>query len=157
MEFDLSKYTDLTYDYIKLNLSEEEGIRNAEYEDTKGLKTIGIGHLIQDKYSLEKLIGHVYIGHISNAEIDLIFKHDLQKTFISIQEILHINLKDYPKNVQYVILSLAFNLGGTGLSKFVNFLAFIKENEYDYAARELQNSLWFKQVGLRGARLVNML
>jgi lysozyme len=53
-----------------------------------------------------------------------------------------------------VLINMAFNLGMTSLLKFRNTLRYIKEKNYDQAALNLTQSLWFKQVGARAVELV---
>ena len=149
---DISKYTTADYDFVFDNLKEEEGYRNNLYRDTAGIKTIGIGRNVVAN-PIGRLLGRSNITHISNAEIVTVFNDSLIDTLESIG----IELKDHPDKVQYVIISLTFNLGWGELKKFVKFLADIKEKDYQGAAKNLKDSRWFKQVGLRGPKLVGML
>ena len=40
------------------------------------------------------------------------------------------------------------------MSKFVKMIAAVKNHDWPGAADEMQNSLWFRQVGSRGQELV---
>lgn len=55
---------------------------------------------------------------------------------------------------QTVLINMAFNLGLKGLLKFKNSLGFIKAKNYPQAARNLEKSLWYTQVGSRAKELV---
>jgi len=48
-------------------------------------------------------------------------------------------------------------LGSGGLNKFKNFKKAIARKDYNCAAKELKDSAWFRQVGLRGPKYVKVL
>lgn len=52
-----------------------------------------------------------------------------------------------------VLINMGFNLGLRGLLKFRNTLTFIKEKNYQQAAKNMTLSLWYKQVGARAKEL----
>lgn len=52
-----------------------------------------------------------------------------------------------PDNQQMVLTDLVFNMGQHALSKFVNTLGFINNQDWTSAAANLQQSAWFHQVG----------
>ena len=58
---------------------------------------------------------------------------------------------------QRALTNMAYNLGVSGLLKFVTFLEYMKAYEFDKAADDLEGTLWFKQVGSRGVRLSDMI
>jgi lysozyme len=58
-----------------------------------------------------------------------------------------------PTQVQGVLTEMVFNLGKTGLSEFKNFLAHIKQRDFDAASEEMLRSAWAKQVGDRAKTL----
>jgi lysozyme len=58
-----------------------------------------------------------------------------------------------PIPVQGVLVEMNFNLGKQGLSKFKNFLNYIKKKRWRRAANEMLDSLWAKQVGQRAKTL----
>jgi lysozyme len=58
---------------------------------------------------------------------------------------------------QRVMANLAFNMGWPKLSEFVKFLAAMEAGNWPEAALELQDSLWWSQVGTRGPRVVDRL
>jgi lysozyme len=61
--------------------------------------------------------------------------------------------KSMPMYVQTVLANLAFNMGNR-LAQFKNTLKFINDGQFHLAAHNLEQSLWFKQVGVRGKELV---
>lgn len=65
--------------------------------------------------------------------------------------------KDWPLFAQTVIVNLSFNLGIAKLAKFTNTLRFFNAQDWDRAANNLTQSLWYKQVGNRAKELVERL
>lgn len=55
---------------------------------------------------------------------------------------------------QRAIANMAYNLGLHGEEQFVQFLGFMKAGQFDAAADDLEKTLWYKQVGDRGVRIV---
>jgi lysozyme len=62
--------------------------------------------------------------------------------------------KDAPFVTKTVLINMAFNMGVKGLLSFRNTLAFIKAKDYYNAARNMELSLWYRQVGSRAKELV---
>lgn len=62
--------------------------------------------------------------------------------------------KDASFVTKTVLLNMLFNMGMRGLLGFKNTLAFIKAKQYEQAARNMQLSLWYTQVGSRAKELV---
>lgn len=58
---------------------------------------------------------------------------------------------------QNVIVCLLYNMGAARLNGFHKMLAALAEGAYNVAAQELQDSDWFKEVGVRGPRYVKIL
>ena len=61
-----------------------------------------------------------------------------------------------PDDIQRVLVNMAFNLGGTRLSKFRNMLQACREHDWNRMAAEMQDSRWFHQVGRRSLELQNV-
>jgi hypothetical protein len=54
-------------------------------------------------------------------------------------------------------VDLLYNLGAFKFYKFRNFSLALKNGYWELAAQHLENSLWFKQVGRRGPRIVKLI
>lgn len=52
-----------------------------------------------------------------------------------------------------VLINMAYNMGLKGLLGFKNTLAYMKAGQWNQAARNMEKSLWYKQVGSRAAEL----
>lgn len=136
----------MTYDRIALQneLIRDEGLRLTPYRDSLGYLTIGVGHLITKGESFTK---------ISNTEA-----LDLLENDIRIAERNLTQLFPFWKQLDEVrlraMINLSFNLGGK-LAKFKRFLHSMGLSNFDKAADHLQDSLWYRQVKLRGPRVVH--
>ena len=126
-------------------IAASEGTRNMPYLCSAGVLTVGIGHT-----------GNVANRFYSDKEIDLLFRKDLAIA-LSDARYLFPSFDSQPVRVKLVLASLSFNMGQSRLSKFVKFRKAIEERDYQTAAAELRNSLWFRQVGNRGAKYVKIL
>lgn len=135
---------------LKAQLTLHEGKRNDMYLDSVGVPTIGVGHNLKKP--------------LSDRAIDIILEDD-------IQEHLHLLDKYLPwwrsmsEARLFVLADMAFNLGvgpstedPTGkLLTFKNTLNSMSCGYYEEAAKGMEASLWYKQVGKRAVTLVKMM
>lgn len=56
--------------------------------------------------------------------------------------------------VRTVLINMAYNMGVAGLLQFKNTLYYIKEGNYVQAARNMEQSLWYRQTKSRAKELV---
>lgn len=54
-----------------------------------------------------------------------------------------------PRGVYLAILNIVFNMGAARFAGFVETLAALRSHKYALAAAELEDSLWYRQVGSR--------
>jgi lysozyme len=134
---------------IKLDLQRHEGIRFDIYLDTEGLKTGGIGHLVnQDDWNVG--------DEILAVQVDRWFEEDFE-TAVSDACAVFLNFDSHPDDAKRVCVNMAFNLGRSRLSKFKNMVRYVNEGNYLMAANEMVNSKWYSQVGNRSVELVNIM
>ena len=67
------------------------------------------------------------------------------------------DFESHPITVRHALVNMAFNLGRTGLSKFVNTLGMVNRHQYAQAADNALKSLWASQVGPRAERIAQQL
>jgi len=120
-------------------LKQHEGLRLKPCTDTVGKLTLGIGRNLEDKGITEQ-----EALFMLNNDVDY-FYSQLNKKLPWFK-----NLDDARQNV---LVNMAFNLGVTGLLTFKNMLEDCKSKNYDYAALEMLDSKWSKQVGYRAEEL----
>jgi|TARA_R100000030_G_scaffold66971_1_gene51038 lysozyme len=125
------------------------------YLDSLGLKTLGIGHLLQPKdpeYDWE-------VGtSVSQEVVSKYFKDDFNK---HLAETIHVfgTEKDFynlPENIQHVLVNMCFNLGASRLGKFKKMLEACRSYDWSEMARQMEDSKWFGQVGRRSKELQEM-
>jgi lysozyme len=149
---------------IEKLVEKHEGRRHSVYKDTVGRLTIGVGWNLDDSSS-ETICE--YFGFnladlkngtqtLNDAQIDEVFDHQISATISDAMGIFP-NFVNMPDNVQAVVCDLIFNLGETRFSKFVSTIAQLKLSNWQQAADDLTNSLWFRQVGNRGIEDVALL
>lgn len=59
-----------------------------------------------------------------------------------------------PRGVYLALLNIVFNVGAARFSGFARALTALRRANYELAADELEDSLWFRQVGNRAKRIV---
>ena len=130
----------------KEHLYASEGKVPYAYQDSLGYWTIGVGRLIDKRKG----------GGLSDDEIEYLLSNDMKRAEITARKLVK-NFDALTDNRKVVILDLAFNLGETKLAKFVNTLKAINEGRWEDAAKGMENSLWYVQVGKRSKKLVQMM
>jgi GH24 family phage-related lysozyme (muramidase) len=58
---------------------------------------------------------------------------------------------------QQAVVDLIYNMGLAKVLKFKNTLAALRDNNFALAAYNLEQSLWYKQVGRRGSRICKLI
>ena len=134
---------------LKEELTKDEGCKYALYNDHLGYKTFGIGHLVtkhDEEYEME-------IGTpVSEQRVNDCFLDDIEKV-IDDCTILYDNFYELPEEVQLIIANMMFNLGRPRLTNFVRMRKAINDGDYKEAAKQMQDSRWYKQVTNRAERL----
>lgn len=139
---------------LRAELSRDEGRRSTVYDDDTGLPivpgsivrghpTVGIGRALD-------------VNPLTDAEIDLLFDNGVVK----VERELDANLpwwRQLTDARQRVLVNMCFNLGIGGLLKFQNALGAMRFHDYETAAKEMADSLWYTQVGDRAKRLCKMM
>lgn len=109
-----------------------EGKRNKAYQDTKGLWTIGVGHLI--KPDEQHLINTV----LTDEEVQNLLRHDLSWCDEAVTSSVKVPLN---QNQYDALYSLCFNIGA---SAFKNSTVVKKLNQNDYAGAADAILMWNK-------------
>lgn len=130
-------------DKIKDQLVLHEGLRLKPYKCTSGKLTIGVGRNLDD------------VG-ISEQEAFMLLDNDINKIINSLpfQFPFYSELNDARKAV---LINMAFNIGMSGLFKFKNMLAAIRNGDFEQASYEMLDSVWAEQVGNRARQLANQM
>ena len=132
-------------------IKKHEGVRTKPYKDSLGLWTVGVGHLIGDGKSLPP----EWNREFTMEEIDALFAKDYEH-----------HKKQAEKTPGYdkanergrgALIDLAFNMGGAWYKKFKNAAAALAAGDFNKAAEELTDSMWYKQVKGRAQTIVAMI
>jgi lysozyme len=121
----------------------DEGRRLKAYRDSMGITTIGYGRNLET-------------NGISDAEAELLLTNDMTRAAADLDRLLGW-WRAKPPRVQRVLWNLCFNMGIVKLLTFSTFLLLLKSDDIDGASDDLERTLWFKQVGQRGPRMVQRL
>ena len=127
---------------LRSQLERHEGLRLRVYKDTVGVNTIGYGRNLDD------------VG-ISRDEADFMLDNDIdcvEKSLQTVDEYV-----DLDRVRQTVIANLCFNVGFRGLMNFSRMWQAIARQDYDSAAREMLDSKWARQVGIRATELAGIM
>jgi lysozyme len=122
-------------------IKQEEGFSSTMYQDTSNQISIGYGT-------------NLSYG-ITEAEAELLLIHRL--------EVIHAKLTSYhwynklTFNRKYVIISMAYQLGFTGLFQFKHFIWRVQHGYYKAASNAMLESLWAQQTPNRAKRLSKLM
>lgn len=158
----------VSFERIYKELSQEEGMIMTKYKCSAGHFSTGVGHNL-DAEGIDDIIGRKFDDKpmLTGDEIKLVFQHDLNKVIAQLDDVLPW-WKDQPVFAQYVLISLCFNMGigkkiasdpdkYNGLQSFQHALKSFSKQHWKNAAYGLRRSKWFKQVGVRGPKLVKII
>jgi lysozyme len=109
-----------TLDFI----TKEEGARNKAYKDSKGLWTIGVGHLIKADEQ------HLITATLTDEQVEDLLKSDLKWCSQAVESSVKVPLAQHQFDALY---SLCFNIGGTNFAKST-VVKKINENDMQGAA-----------------------
>lgn len=125
-----------TLDFI----TKEEGARNKAYKDSKGLWTIGVGHLIKDDE--KDLIN----ATLTNDQVEDLLRSDLKWCSEAVENSVKVPLKQAQFDALY---SLCFNIGATA---FKNSTVVKRINAGDLNGAAAAIEMWNKPAVLINRR-----
>ena len=125
-------------------LSRDEGRRNQIYLDTVGKWSGGVGRNLTDK-------------GFSEDEIDLMLANDIAEAADSLDRVFPMWRTDLSERRRRLLLNFVFNLGESRAREFKKMWAALQLHNYEEAAKEMRDSKWAGQVGVRADRLIEMM
>lgn len=129
-------------DYLS-TIKRHEGLRLKPYHCSEGKLTIGIGRNLESNGISEDEAELMALNDIAMAEK---YATALVSDFSALND-----------NRKIVLVSMAFQMGRTGLSKFVKMLDAIDIGAFRTAADEMLNSKWARQTPERAKELAEMM
>lgn len=136
---------------IKQMIIAHEGKRNRPYQDSLGLWTVGVGHLIGDGKSLPPEMNREF----SDEEVMAMFEKDYAH-----HRSAAMNIPGFDKldgRGQGALTDLTFNMGPSWISKWPKLKKQLEEGDTQSAAKNLEQSKWYGQVGNRAPTVVSLL
>jgi len=134
---------------IKEIIKKHEGFRDQVYVDTLGYRTIGYGHKVLDTDPFKD--GEVYPQEM----LEKVFDEDFAKAKEGADRLLdHL---DPPEDAVNVVISMVFQLGEAGVSKFKNMFVALENEDYSEAAAQMLDSRWHIQTPSRCQELANIM
>jgi len=156
---------------IKKMIMQHEGKFNFPYKDSKGLWTIGVGHLIDGH---GKTLPPEYAAYKDNGAAN--DKKNNRTPAMTDEQVNELFEKDYVKhkaiamktpgwslaneNGQSAMIDLSYNMGewfNTKEWRNSNAVKALKAGNFESAADHLKDSLWYQQVKGRAVKIVNMM
>lgn len=132
-------------------IKRHEGVRTKPYKDSLGLWTVGVGHLIGDGKSLPP----EWNRELSMNEVDSLFAQDYKHHKDAAEKI-----PGYDKlnsSGKAALTDLTFNMGPGWYKKWPNFTKALASGDSESAAKSLEDSKWYTQVGNRAKTIVAMI
>jgi lysozyme len=130
-------------DNLKQQLIDHEGFRAKPYKCPAGKLTIGVGRNIED-------------NGISVEEAEFMLENDIKRCIEELRDIFK-DFDTFGENQKMALIDFIFNIGKTTFLKFKKTISAIKNQDWEETSKEMQNSLWYKQVGNRGKFIVNQI
>jgi GH24 family phage-related lysozyme (muramidase) len=120
--------------FAKEMIKEHEGLRLDKYLDSKGLPTIGYGHLIDES---DPDLMNMPLGEtISQERANELFERDFNEHLFAAQKIP--GFFRASKRQQAALIDLTFNMGPNWYKGFPSFTKAFAAGDYNEAARQLE-------------------
>lgn len=133
---------------LRLTLEVDEGVLFEIYDDHLGHKTTGIGHLITEH---DREFGMPVGTLVSQERVTELFEADIASVLRDVHY-LFTDFDELPIEAKVTCASLMFQLGLPRYTKFINHRQCIELGDWDGAAREIRNSLYYDQTPMRAER-----
>jgi lysozyme len=135
----------------KKMIMRHEGVKTTPYKDSRGLWTVGVGHLIGDGRSLPPDWDHEF----SMAEVMALFDKDFETHKKAAMQIPNFD-KLNPQG-QGALIDLTYNMGASWWHRWPQFTKFMQSLNIEGAVESLKSSAWYTQVGKRAQEVVSLL
>lgn len=132
----------------------DEGVVYEIYHDHLGYPTFGVGHLITES---DPEHGYPEGTSVPEERVAEAFESDLNIAVAECTVLYGRGWHKFPDEVKQILVNMMFNLGRPRLSKFKKMQAALYRDDWETAAAEGRDSLWYRQVGNRAERLMTRL
>lgn len=131
--------------FTKKLIKDNEGLSLTPYKDGNGA-SVGYGHFIKDGESYD---------NITRERAEAIFERDFPQYLKAAQGIPGFNRASTRRKA--ALVDLTYNLGANWYKLWSETPRAIAMGDYNKAATLLENTMWYKQVGERGPKIVDMI
>lgn len=140
----------MNIEQLRIEIEADEGCKYEIYLDHLGLPTFGIGHLVvESDEEHNKPVG----TPVAADRVTECFNRDVEIVLDDCER-LYPDFGTLPEEVQLIIANMMFNMGRPRLSKFKGMKAGVDARDWQQAADEMVDSVWYRQVPNRAKRLV---
>lgn len=122
-------------------IEKHEGFSPTPYRDTTGHWTVGFGTNLS--------------AGLSREEAELLLKWELKRDIEEARKIFP-EWESLPEPVRLAIVDMIYNLGVAGFLQFKKMIEAIHRRDWEEAARQMEDSLWCRQVKTRCKELAQM-
>ena len=145
--------TTLNFPKLIHQLEQDEGCMYEIYLDHLGNPTFGIGHLIDDD---EPEYWQEVGTPVGRARVHEEFEADVQEAMRQCAKLYKAyDWDEFPGEVKSILINMMFNLGYGNLQKFRKMNSALNMHNWEGAAVEGRDSLWYTQVPNRAERLMS--
>ena len=145
--------TTLNFPKLIHQLEQDEGCMYEIYLYHLGNPTFGIGHLIDDD---EPEYWQEVGTPVGRARVHEAFEADVQEAMRQCAKLYKAyDWDEFPGEVKSILINMMFNLGYGNLQKFRKMNSALNMHNWEGAAVEGRDSLWYTQVPNRAERLMS--
>ena len=141
------------FELLKQQLQFEEGRRLKTYLCPAGHRTIGIGHNLD---AAPEYHGSPIPDEITDIACDVIFTDDVSRIVEGLKSEWG-GLEKLSNARRDAVVNMAFQMGVSGVMKFVSMRAYLDRGMWESAAKAALDSAWAKQTPARASRVAHQI
>ena len=153
---------DSKYEDVKQMIMANEGYKNKPYKDSRGLWTVGVGHLIGNGKKMPIVdpkhpeLGMITENRVFSAkEIRTIFDKDFDEHLLAAEQSPGWSLSNDAGKAG--LIDLTYNVGPYWYKKLKDAAELLKDGKFSDAAEKLEKTGWYKQVKGRAVATVSLI
>jgi len=142
------------YEIARELIEDAEGFKSEVYRCTAGKLTQGFGRNLEAHPLSSKEKSELVNGKVSKEVARRWLDEELAPIEVKLGDTVAYTKCNEVRRA--VLLDMAYNMGTTGLGNFKKMWEFILKGYWADASREMKDSAWYTQVGVRGKRNVEL-